>query len=77
MANLYRDEAAKRWPDATIQSGRGSFAVLSACPPLETVMLYRTRAEAERAKAEIDSGVCGGQCRGSNCHRIIDLSTPE
>jgi hypothetical protein len=61
-----------RWPRAVWVEGEGRFASVSACPPGVTVMLFGARADAERAKRQIDATACGGQCW--KWHRVVDLA---
>ncbi len=62
---------AKRWWKwAWWVDGNGPFALLAHCRVL-TVRLYAKCDEAERDKAVIDRGGCGGPCYGN--HEIVDL----
>ena len=65
--------AKRRWPRAYEIVGDAPFASLSHCRVL-VVILYRTREEAEAAKAEIDRMGCGGACWGARGHEIVELT---
>jgi hypothetical protein len=63
-----------RWPRALWINGdppahEDAFALVSACPPGLSVTLWASRAEAEKAKIDLNACGCGGQCR--NFHRVI------
>lgn len=51
--------------------GTGEWATLSYCPPGLTIMLHETRAEAEKALAQIDDTGCGGRCEERHYLRLI------
>jgi hypothetical protein len=66
-----RREARRRWRQAIWIIGGGEYASVAHCHPGATVMLLRTRMEAEIAKGAIDDTGCGGRCSGQ--HEIVYL----
>jgi hypothetical protein len=66
----YVDMARRRWPAAEWIIGGGRYASVARCG-VTTVMLFATRAEADRAKALIDRIGCGHACLCE--HEIADL----
>lgn len=70
----YVTEARHIWPRAEWIIGAGQYASVAYCG-VTTVMLFRSLAEAERAKAAfIDRLACGHVCRVE--HEIVNLETP-
>jgi hypothetical protein len=61
-------------PGALWVDGRGDYASISDCPPGSTIYLFKTRAEAEEAKASLDATGCGGKCVGKRGHSIVNLN---
>lgn len=70
--SAYVAQARRRWPAAEWIIGDGRYASVAYCDTT-TIMLFGTRAEADRAKAFIDQLACGHTCRRK--HEIADLST--
>lgn len=66
----YVTEARRRWPAAEWIIGNGQYASVAYCNTT-TVMLFRTQAEAERAKSFIDRLACGHACRVE--HELVNL----
>jgi hypothetical protein len=64
-------------PKAVWIQGSGEYASISDCPRGPTIILHRTREQAERAKAFIDRLGCGGRCLGEPSHSIVHLTAPE
>lgn len=67
MHRTFKTVAKCRWPSAHWVTGNGPWASFSACgsgryDSALTIMLFKTRAEADQAKAIIDSSACGGRC---------------
>lgn len=57
----YKAVAKCKFPKAEWIEGEGRYGCLAFCDVL-TIKLWPTKAEAEQAKASIDSGKCGGKC---------------
>lgn len=70
---LHRALARCRWPRAEWVMGDGPHAVLSHCGRGLTVALYATEAEAEKARASLDSSRCGHACNGTGWHELVSL----
>lgn len=68
----WRALAKCRWPGAHWVGGEGPFASVSSCRPGDSVELYATRQQAERARARIDEWGCCGGC--TLLHRVVDLA---
>jgi hypothetical protein len=66
----YVATARRRWPAAEWIIGNGRYASVAYCD-VTTVILFATRAEAERAKALIDRIACGHACLRE--HEIVNL----
>jgi len=71
MTRAVSVSAARRaWPHAAWIIGDGPFASVAHCGVV-TVILFRTLAEACRAKVMIDQGACGHACHGA--HEVVGL----
>ena len=66
----YKKKAREIWPEASLM-GDGPYAVVSSCPPEQTLELHETRDEAELAADLIDDCGCSSQC--ARLHEIVYL----
>ena len=67
----YYAKAKKIWKKAEWICGEGRYASLAHCINILTVMLHKTRQEAQKAKEDIDEGGCGGGCYKD--HSVVDI----